>query len=168
MPLSRSSLIIAQTPASVVLITMPAKEKGTAKDKDAAQPLPTLANRDYGADVNPVAGFVKHWEERDAFVEKASIVYTVHEMMVARQYAWEVGTRRYLTWEEMEVEVDDDGHIITKKEWRSDMEVWGNYELSDGGTIHGWYIVKGRTLDQRDLDFIAQVHLWSGRPHYER
>ena len=144
---------------SVVLISMSYKGKGKhPAAADTAQQAPTLANRDYGVDVDPVAGFVKRWEDRDAFVEKASIVYTVHEMSAAREYAWDMGAKRFLEWEEVTVEVDDDGVPCTKTEWWSDMKVWGNYQLSDGDTIHGWYVEEGREPQRNEPDFIAHVH----------
>ena len=133
----------------------------------AAQPqqptlLPTTAtlnNMDYGPDDNLVEGFTQRWLDRDKFVTKASEVYTVHEMAAAEVWADKNGTKRRLAFEEWRPhgDGDGDGNAPPPPQWASQMEVWGNYELSDGDMVRGW-ICSNHHWDKNKPDFEARVH----------
>ena len=94
---------------------------------------------DYGPDDNLVEGFTQRWLHRDTFVAKASEVYTFHEMEAAEAWANKNGTERKLVFEEWYPEDDGngDGNVPQQPQWASQMEVWGNNELSDGDMVHG-------------------------------
>ena len=133
----------------------------------AAQPqqptlLPTTAtlnNMDYGLDDNLVEGFTQRWLDRDKFVTKASEVYTVHEKAAAEVWADKNGTKRRLAFEEWRPhgDGDGDGNAPPPPQWASQMEVWGNYELSDGDMVRGW-ICSNHHWDKNKPDFEARVH----------
>ena len=97
----------------------------------------TLNNMDYGPDDNLVEGFTQRWLDRDKFVTKESEVYTVHEMAAAEVWADKNGTKRRLAFEEWwpHGDGDGDGNAPPPPQWASQMEVWGNYELSDGDMV---------------------------------
>ena len=99
----------------------------------------TLNDIDYGPDDNLVEGFTQQWLDRDRFVTKASEVYTVDEMETAEVWANKSGTKRNLAFEEWwpQDDGDGDGNVPPQPQWASLMEVWGNYELSDGDMVHG-------------------------------
>ena len=88
-------------------------------------------------------------------------MHTVHECAAARKWAWEQGAPRWLWFaREQRRKEDKNGNIVLITEWVAEIEVWGNYELTDGDLIHGW------VMDWSDLggdtapeaDFIGKVH----------
>ena len=119
----------------------------------------TLNNMDYGPDDNLVEGFTQRWLDRDRFVTKASEVYTVHEMEAAEVWANKNGMKRNVAFEEWwpQDDGDEDGNVPPQPQWASLMEVWGNYELSDGDMVHGW-ITANHNWDTLKPDFEARVH----------
>ena len=119
----------------------------------------TLNNMDYGPDDNLVEGFTQRWLDRDKFVTKASEVYTVHEMAAAEVWADKNGTKRSLAFERWwpHGDGDEDGNAPPPPQWASQMEVWGNYELSDGDMVRGW-ISGNHHWDKNKPDFEARVH----------
>ena len=119
----------------------------------------TLNNMDYGPDDNLVEGFTQRWLDRDKFVTKASEVYTVHEMAAAEVWADKNGTKRRLAFEEWRPhgDGDGDGNAPPPPQWASQMEVWGNYQLSDGDMVRGW-MCSNHHWDKNKLDFEARVH----------
>ena len=114
---------------------------------------------DYGPDDNPFEGFTQRWLDRDTFVTKASEVYTVHEMEAAEVWANKKGTKRKLAFEQWwpHDDGDGDGNAPLKPQWASQMEVWANYEVSDGDMVHGW-ISANTNWDAQKPDFEARVH----------
>ena len=119
----------------------------------------TLNNMDYGPSDNLVEGFTQRWLDRDRFVTKASEVYTVHEMKAAEVWADKNGTKRNLAFERWwpHGDGDGDGNAPPPPQWASEMEVWGNYELSDGDMVRGW-ISSNPNWDKHKPDFEARVH----------
>ena len=66
-------------------------------------------------------------------------MHTVHEIAAARRWAWEQGAQRELWFERVEgLKEDKHGNMVKVIEWSPELEVWGNYELTDGDLIHGW------------------------------
>ena len=119
----------------------------------------TLNNMDYGPDDNLVEGFTQRWLDRDRFVTTASKVYTVHEMEAAEVWADKNGTKRNLAFERLWLhgDGDGDGNAPPPPQWASEMEVWGNFELSDGDMVRGW-ISGNPSWDNHKPDFEARVH----------
>ena len=116
-------------------------------------------NIDYGADDNLVEGFTQRWLHRDRFVNKASEVYTIHEMEAAGVWANKNGTKRNLACEDWWPQDDGDGdaNVPLQPQWASLMEFWGNYELSDGDMVHGW-ISANPNWDALKPEFQARLH----------
>ena len=114
---------------------------------------------DYGPDDNLVEGFTQQWLDRDRFVTKASEVYTVHEMEAAELWADKNGTKRNLAFERWwpHGDGDGDGNAPPLPQWAFEMEVWGNYELSDGDMVRGC-ISGNPNWDKHKPDFEARVH----------
>ena len=114
---------------------------------------------DYGPDDNLVEGFTQRWLDRDWYVTKASEVYTVHEMEAAEVWADKNGTKRNVAFERWWAHSDGDGYgnAPPPPQWASEMEVWGNYELSDGDMVRGW-ISGNPNWDKHEPDFEARVH----------
>ena len=114
---------------------------------------------DYGPDDNLVEGFTQRWLDRDRFVTKASEVYTVHEMEAAGVWADKNGTKRNLAFEPWWPHGDGNGdeNAPPPPQWASEMEVSGNYELSDGDMVRGW-ITSNSNWDKHKPDFEARVH----------
>ena len=114
---------------------------------------------DYVPDNNLVAGFTQRCLRRDRFVGKALEVYIVHEMEAANVWAEKNGTNMKLAFEEWCPEDCGDGNanVLQQPHWASKMEVWGNYELSDGDMVHGW-IAANRNWDAGKPNFEARVH----------
>ena len=87
-------------------------------------------------------------------------MHTVHEISAARRWAWEQGAQRELWFERVEtLKEDKHGNMVKVIEWSAELEVWGNYELTDGDLIHGW--------DMKWLD-VATLHVapnpdWIGK-----
>ena len=77
------------------------------------------------------------------------------EMEAAEVWAEKNGTERKLVFEEWYPK--DDGDANGKPQWASEMEVWGNYELSDGDMVHG-SMAANRNWDPSEPDFEAKVH----------
>ena len=72
------------------------------------------------------------------FVARASKVYIVHEMCIATQWAGDIGTQRRVGFEEWWMKPDNPhGKVSSILQWASDLEVLGNYEVSDGDMVHG-------------------------------
>ena len=119
----------------------------------------TLNNMDYGPDDNLVEGFTQRWLDRDRFVTKASEVYTVHEVEAAEVWADKNGTKRNLAFERWwpHGDGDGDGNAPPPPQLASEMEVWGNYELSDGDMVRGW-ISGNPNWEKHRPDFEARVH----------
>ena len=67
-------------------------------------------------------------------------MYTVHEMEAAEVWANKNGTYQKLAFEQWFPDDAGDGNanVPQQPHWASEMEVWGNYELSDGDMVHGW------------------------------
>ena len=86
-------------------------------------------------------------------------MYTVHEMEAAEVWAEKNGTYKKLAFEKWFPEDDGDGNanVLQQPPWASKMEVWGNYELSDGVMVHGWD-ADNHDRDALKLDFEARVH----------
>ena len=99
------------------------------------------------------------WLDRHNFVAKASEVYTVHEMEAAEVWAEKNITNRKLAFEEWYPKDDGDGNanVSQRPHWASKMEVWGNYELSDGDMVHGW-IAANHNWDASKPNFEARAH----------
>ena len=114
---------------------------------------------DYGPDDNLVEGFTQRWLDRHRFVTKASQVYTVHEMEAAEVWADKNGTKRKLAFERCWPHGDGDGdwNAPPPPQWASEMEVWGNYELSHGDMVRGW-IPGNPNWDKHKPDFEARLH----------
>ena len=94
---------------------------------------------DYDIHTNPTEGFTTRWADRDAYVQKASLVHTVHECAAARQWAWEQGAPRWLWFAREERQKEDkNGNMVLITEWVAQIEVWGNYDLTNEDLIHGW------------------------------
>ena len=74
-------------------------------------------------------------------------------------WAQKNGRNRKLGFEEWYPEDDGDGNanVPQQPHLASKMEVWGNYELSDGDMLHGW-IVANRSWNASKPDFEARVH----------
>ena len=88
-------------------------------------------------------------------------MHNVHECAAARKWAWKQGAERYLWFETDQRQTEDkNGNLVIIQEWVAEIEVWGNYDLTDGDFIHGW------DMDRLDLDlhaalasdFIGKVH----------
>ena len=114
---------------------------------------------DYGPDKILVEGFTQQWLDRDKIVAKASHVYIAREMEAAEVWAEKNGTEPKLVFEEWypRDDGDGDGNVPQQPQWASQMEAWGNYELSDGDMVHGW-IAANRNWDPSKQDFQARVH----------
>ena len=69
------------------------------------------------------------------------------------------GTNRKLAFEEWYAEDDGDGNanVLQQRHWASKMQVWGNYELSDGDMVHG-SVTANNNRDASKDDFEARVH----------
>ena len=138
------------------------KGQGPPQAKDKARTFAeTLGHVDYDIDTNPLEGFTTRWADRDTYVQKASLVHTVHECAAARKSAWEQGAARWLWFEKVQRQKEDkNGNMVVITEWVAQIEVWGNYGLTVGDLIHGW------DMDRSDLggdiapapDFIGKVH----------
>ena len=88
-------------------------------------------------------------------------MHTVHEIAAARRWAWEQGAQRELWFERVEgLKEDKHGNMVKVIEWSAELEVWGNYELTDGDLIHGWDM-KRPDVDTLDVapnpDWIGKV-----------
>ena len=78
---------------------------------------------DYAIDTDPTEGFTTCWVDRDALVEKASLVHTVHECAAARKWAWAQGAARWLWFErEQRQKEDKNGNIVLITEWVAQIE----------------------------------------------
>ena len=90
---------------------------------------------------------------------KASEVYIVHEIEATKVWAKKNGTERKPVFEERYRKDDGagNGNVSQQPQWASQMEVWGNYELSDGDMVHG-LIAANRNTDASKPDFDARVH----------
>ena len=90
-------------------------------------------------------------------------MHTVHECDAARKWAWEQGDARSLWFErEQRQKEDKNGNIVLTTEWVAEIEVWGNYDLTDGDLIHGW------DMKQSDIDGnIAPYPGWIGKVHFD-
>ena len=136
--------------------------QGPPQAKDKARTFAeTLAHVDYDIDTNPTEGFTTRWADRDAYVHKASLVHSVHEIGGARRWAWEQGAERDLWFERLEGPKEDKhGNMVKEIEWVAELEVWGNYEVTDGDLIHGWDM-KRADVDTVDVapnpDWIGKV-----------
>ena len=116
---------------------------------------------DYDIDTNPTEGFTTRWTNRDAYVQKASLVHTIHECAAARKWAWERGAPRWL-WLEREERRNEDknGNMVLITEWVAQIEVWGNYDVTDGHLIHAW------DMKRSDIDSdVAPYPDWIGTVH---
>ena len=124
--------------------------QGPPQAKDKARTFAeTLAHVDYDIDSNPTEGFTTRWADRDAYVHKASLVHTVHEFAAARRWAWEHGAQRDLWFERVEgLKEHKHGDMVKVIEWVAEIEVWSNYELTDGDLIHGW------DMKRADVDIV--------------
>ena len=69
------------------------------------------------------------------------------------------GTKRNLAFEQWwpHDDGDGDGNAPPQPQWASQMEVWGNDELSDGDMVRGWISAKPN-WDKHKPDFEARVH----------
>ena len=69
------------------------------------------------------------------------------------------GTKRNLAFERWWPHSDGDGdrNAPPPPQWASEMDVWGNYELSDGDMVRGW-ISGNPNWDKHKSDFQARVH----------
>ena len=66
-------------------------------------------------------------------------MHTVHECAAARKWAWEQGAAGWLWFEKAQRQKEDtNGNMVLITEWVAQIEVWGNYDLTDGHLIHGW------------------------------
>ena len=121
----------------------------------------TLARVDYDIDTNPTEGFTTRWADHNAYVQKASLVHTIHECAAARKWAWEQGAVRWLWFEREERQKEDkNGNMVLITEWVAQIEVWGNYDLTDGDLIHG------RDTKWSDIDDGLAPYLdWIGKVH---
>ena len=64
-------------------------------------------------------------------------MHTVHECAAARKWAWEQGAVSYLWFEkEQRQKEDKNGNMVIITKWVAEIEVWGNYDLTDGDFIH--------------------------------
>ena len=88
-------------------------------------------------------------------------MHTVHEIAAARRWAWDQGAQRELWFERVEtLKEDKHGNMVKVIEWAAELEVWGNYELTDGDLIHGWDMKRSdvATLDVApNPDWIGKV-----------
>ena len=116
---------------------------------------------DYDIDTKPTQGFTTRWADRNAYVQKASLVHTVHECAAARKWAWKQGAARWLWFEKAQRQKEDrNGNMVLITEWGAKSEVWGNYDVTDGDLIHGWDM-KRSDIDGNIApypDFIGKVH----------
>ena len=88
-------------------------------------------------------------------------MHTVHECAAARKWAWEQGATRCLWFEKAQRQNEDkNSNMVLIIEWVARIEVWGNYDLTDGDLIHGCDM-KRSNIDG-DIapypDFIGKVH----------
>ena len=88
-------------------------------------------------------------------------MHTVHEIAAARRWAWDQGAQRELCFDRVEtLKEDKHGNMVKVIEWSAQLEVWGNYELTDGDLIHGWEM-KRADVDTLDVapnpDWIGKV-----------
>ena len=134
----------------------PPQGKGDGPPQDKDQGLcgartfgETLSHMDYNIDTNPREGFTTRGADRETYVQKASLVHTVHECVAARKWAWEQGAKRYLWFEKDRWQKDKNGNLVIIHEWVAEIEVWGNYDLTEGDFFHGW------DMDRSDLDLHA-------------
>ena len=116
---------------------------------------------DYDIDTNPTKGFTTRWADRVAYVQKASLVHTVHGCAAPRKWVWEQGAPRQLWFDREEQQKDDqNGNMVLVTELVAQIEVWGNYDLTDGDLIHGWDMkradIGGDVAPYPDL--IGKVH----------
>ena len=89
-------------------------------------------------------------------------MHILHEIAAARRWAWEQGAQRDLWLETVEgLKEDKHGNMVKVIEWVAELELWGNYELTDGDLIHGWDM-KRADVDTVDVapnpDWIGKVH----------
>ena len=88
-------------------------------------------------------------------------MHTVHEIAAARRWASDQGAQRELCFDRVEtLKEDKHGNMVKVIEWSAELEVWGNYELTDGDLIHGWDM-KRADVDTLDVapnpDWIGKV-----------
>ena len=102
-------------------------------------------------------GSAERGVDRDGFVAKASEVYNVHEMSAASRWAQEKGSSRSLWFEEWWMDPDGDGNAPSILQWHSQVEVWVNFELSDGDMVQGWHTSDNK-WEWRKPNFEAKVH----------
>ena len=87
-------------------------------------------------------------------------MHTVHEIAAAWRWEWEQGAQRELWFERVEgLKEDKHGNMVKVIEWSAKLEVWGNYELTDGDLIHGWDM---KPPDVHTLD-VAPSPDWIGK-----
>ena len=77
-------------------------------------------------------------------------------------WALKQGADRYLWFEkDQRKKADKRGNLVIIQEWVAEIEVWGNYDVTDGDFIHGW----GMDPSHLDLhtalapEFIGKVHV---------
>ena len=93
---------------------------------------------DYDIDTNPTKGFTTRWADCNTFVQKMSLVHTVHEYVAARKWAPDQGAERYLSFErDRRQKEDKNGNLVIIQERVAEIEVWGNYDRTDGTSRHG-------------------------------
>ena len=110
----------------------------------------TTSTRTQQSDSPPVGPIAMH-----------ALVQIVHECAAARKWAWEQGAARWLWFEKAQRQKEDkNGNMVPITEWVAQIEVSGNYDVTDGDLIHGWDM-KRSDLDG-DIapfpDFIGKVH----------
>ena len=88
-------------------------------------------------------------------------MHIVHECAAARKWAWEQGAPRQLWFDKEERQKEDNnGNMVLVTEWVAQIEVWGNYDLTDGDLIHGW------DMKRADIDGdVAPYPDWIGKVH---
>ena len=145
----------------------PSKGDGAPQAKEKARTFgETLTHMDYidymdNIDTNATERFTTRWADGDTYVQKASLVHTLHESAAARKWAWVQGAVRYPWFEkEQRQKQDKNGNMVIIREWVAEIEVWGNYDLTHGDFIHGWDINRTDFGDHiaPPPDFIGKVH----------
>ena len=136
--------------------------QGSPQAKDKARTFAeTLAHVDSDIDNNRIEGFTTRWADRDAYVQKASLVHTVHEGVAVRKWACEQVAAMWLWFErEQRQKEDKNGNMVLITEWVAQIEVWGNYDLTDADLIHGC------DMRRSDIDGdFAPYPDWIGKVH---
>ena len=85
---------------------------------------------DYDIDTSSTEGFTTRWDDHDTYVQKASLVHTLHECAASRKWAWEQGAARWLWSEKTQRQKEDkNGNMVLITKRVAEIEVWGNYDL---------------------------------------